>query len=235
MQIIETRNLSKKFGNHLAVSDVTLAIARGESFALLGPNGAGKTTLVRILSTLIKPSSGTAKINGYDIVEDAEEVKRCIGVVSHNLFLYDELTARENLEFYANLYDVDGDIDDLLKKMDLASRADDFVATFSRGMKQRLSIARSMIHKPRVLILDEPITGLDLQSKKVFYEMIKKLYSEGITILLTTHNLEEAEALCKKVAVMDRGRIIKSGEIGEIKAGATLEEAFIKLTGKSYE
>lgn len=226
MQLIEVRNLGKKFGNNVAVNNVSITIARGESFALLGPNGAGKTTLVRILSTLIKPSYGTVKINGYDVVEDAEKVKRCIGVVSHNLFLYDELTARENLEFYAALYEADADIDDLLEKLEIASICDEYVGNLSRGMKQRLSIARAIVHEPEILLLDEPSVGLDVKSRQAFYEMVKELHSGGTTILLTTHLLEEAAQLCRKGAVMHKGSIAAevdlregTGEIERIFAG----------------
>lgn len=227
MQIIEVRNLGKKFGNNVAVNNVSLTIARGESFALLGPNGAGKTTLVRILSTLIKPSYGTAKINGYDVVEDAEKVKRCIGVVSHNLFLYDELTARENLEFYAALYEVDTSIENLLEKLEIASICGEYVGNLSRGMKQRLSIARAIVHEPELLLLDEPSVGLDVKSRQAFYGMVKELHSKGTTILLTTHLLEEAAQLCRKGAVMHKGSI--AAEVDLEKGTSEIERIFAGL------
>lgn len=227
MQIIEVRNLGKKFGNNVAVNNVSLTIARGESFALLGPNGAGKTTLVRILSTLIKPSYGTAKINGYDVVEDAEKVKRCIGVVSHNLFLYDELTAGENLEFYAALYEVDTSIENLLEKLEIASICGEYVGNLSRGMKQRLSIARAIVHEPELLLLDEPSVGLDVKSRQAFYGMVKELHSKGTTILLTTHLLEEAAQLCRKGAVMHKGSI--AAEVDLEKGTSEIERIFAGL------
>lgn len=233
MPIVEIKDLSKKFGKRIALNGVSFSVSAGESFAILGPNGAGKTTLVRVLSTLLKPNSGTVKIAGYDVVEEPEKIKRQIGVVSHNPFLYDDLTAFENLTFYADLYSAGrGNIDALIKKVDLYERKDNLVGEFSRGMKQRLSIARSLLHEPQILILDEPGTGLDIQSKRTFYDTIKGLNKKGTTVLLTTHYLDEAEELCQKAAILDRGTVRASGELEEIKGGAkSLEDAYIELTG----
>ncbi|MFQ5975893.1 MAG: heme ABC exporter ATP-binding protein CcmA [Candidatus Hydrothermarchaeales archaeon] len=230
---IEVLKLQRKFGDFVAIDDVTLSIDKGETLAILGPNGAGKTTLIKILSTLLRPTSGTIRINGHDITEEAEEVKKQIGVVSHNSFLYEELTARENLEFYSRLFGISDNkkIDALLDAVKLHFRADDLVGTFSRGMFQRLSIARSLLHEPEVLLLDEPTTGLDVKSKHTFLEMIKEQNMKGRTIVLTTHHLEEAEELCQKAAIIDRGRVIKTGTIEEIKRKVeSLEEAFLRLT-----
>jgi ABC-2 type transport system ATP-binding protein len=231
--IIEITDLSKKFGRHVALNGVSLSVSSGESFAILGPNGAGKTTLVRTLSTLLKPSSGTVKIAGFDAFEEPERIKREIGVVSHNPFLYDDLTASENLAFYADLYGVGhGRVEALLKKVGLKERAKSNVGEFSRGMKQRLSIARALLHEPKILILDEPGAGLDIQSKRMFYDTIKELNRGGTTVVLTTHYLEEVEELCQKAAVLDRGALKAGGTLDEIKGGAgTLEDAYIKLTG----
>lgn len=235
LPIVEIKDLSKKFGRHVALNGVSLSVSAGESFAILGPNGAGKTTLVRILSTLLKPSSGTVKIAGYDVAREPEKIKQRIGVVSHNPFLYDDLTAFENLAFYADLYGAGrGNIDALIKGVDLYERRDNFVGEFSRGMKQRLSIARSLLHEPQILILDEPGTGLDIQSKRMFYDTIKGLNKKGTTVLLTTHYLDEAEELCQKAAILDRGAVKASGKYEEIKGqgGAeSLEDAYIELTG----
>ncbi len=231
MTIIDIQNLTKRFGNYPAVNNVTMAVEEGDSFALLGPNGAGKTTLVRILGTLIKPNSGTVRIAGYDITEEQEEVKRVIGVVSHNPYLYDELSARENLDFFASAYGVPKEkTESLLERVGLLFRADDLVGTFSRGMKQRLSIARVLLHEPKVLILDEPSTGLDLKGRRIFYEILEELHSEGRTLLLTTHQMEEAERLCKKAAIMHKGTIKASGELSALKGKTSLEEAFLELT-----
>ena len=233
MSIIEIKDLSKKFGRHVALDGISLSVSPGESFAILGPNGAGKTTLVRVLSTLLKPTSGTVKIAGYDVAEEPEKIKRQIGVVSHNPFLYDDLTAFENLAFYADLYGVGQEnIDALIKKVDLYERKDNLVGEFSRGMKQRLSIARSLLHEPQILILDEPGSGLDIQSKRMFYGTIKGLNEKGATVLLTTHYLEEVEELCQKAAILDRGTVRASGTLDEIKGDAkSLEDAYIELTG----
>lgn len=233
MPIIEITDLSKKFGRHVALNRVSLSVESGESFAILGPNGAGKTTLVRTLSTLLKPTSGTVTIAGYDVVGEPEKIKRQIGVVSHNPFLYDDLTAHENLAFYADLYGVGrGGVEALLKKVGLYERKDNLVGEFSRGMKQRLSIARALLHEPQILILDEPGAGLDIQSKRMFYDTIKELNQRGATVVLTTHYLGEVEELCQKASVLDRGTLKASGTLDEIKGDArTLEDAYIKLTG----
>jgi len=233
--MIEILKLQRKFGDFVAIEGLNLSIDKGESLAILGPNGAGKTTLIKMISTLLKPTSGTVRINGHDIIEESEKVKTQIGVVSHNSFLYEELTARENLEFYSRLYRISDNkkIDYLLNAVKLSFRADDLVGTFSRGMLQRLSIARSLLHDPLVLLLDEPTTGLDVKSKHTFFKMIKEQKKAGKTIVLTTHHLEEAEELCQKVAIMDRGRIIRSGAIEEITRDVeSLEEAFMRLTGR---
>jgi heme ABC exporter ATP-binding subunit CcmA len=235
LPIIEIIDLSKKFGKHVALNGVTLSVDSGESFAILGPNGAGKTTLVRTLSTLLNPTSGTVKIAGHDASEEPEKIKRQIGVVSHNPFLYDELTAHENLAFYADLYGVGRDnIEALIEKVGLHERKDSLVGEFSRGMKQRLSIARALLHEPKILILDEPGAGLDIQSKRTFYGTIKELNKKGTTILLTTHYLEEVEELCGKAAILEQGEVKASGTLEEITGGTrSLEEAYIELTGEA--
>ncbi len=233
MPVIEIKDLSRKFGGHVALNEVNLSVSAGDSFAILGPNGAGKTTLVRILSTLLRPSSGTVEIAGFDIVEEPGEIKKQIGVVSHNPFLYDDLTAYENMAFYADLYGVKvSAIDALIKKVGLRERKDDFVGEFSRGMKQKLSIARALLHEPKILILDEATAGLDIQSKRVFYDTIKGLNEKGTTVLLTTHYLDEVEELCQKAAVLYGGSVKAAGDLDEIKGRAkSLEDAYIELTG----
>lgn len=227
MRVIETEDLSKRFGGNIAVRDVSLSVKDGEAFALLGPNGAGKTTMIRILSTLLKPSSGKARIMGYDVSSDPEEVKKRIGVVSHNPCLYGKLTPRENLLFYAGLYDVSLDVDALLDKMGLLAMADEYVENLSRGMKQRLAIAKAIIHNPPVLLLDEPSAGLDVESRKSFHGMMKNLNSQGVTLLLTTHFLEEAALLCSRGAVMNRGSIV--AEVSFDDGTREAEEVFSKL------
>lgn len=227
MHVIETEDLTKRFGGNIAVKDVNLSVSQGEAFALLGPNGAGKTTLIRILSTLIRPSSGKARIMGFDVSSEAEDVKRRIGVVSHNPCLYEKLTPRENLAFYAGLYDVSLDVDAILRRMGLLEVAETYVENLSRGMKQRLAIARAIIHDPPVLLLDEPSVGLDVESRKSFHEMIRDLSSRGATVLLTTHFLEEAALLCVRGAIMNRGRIV--AEVSFDDGTEEAEEIFSKL------
>ena len=207
---------------------------KGEAFALLGPNGAGKTTLIRIVATLLRQDSGEVRVLGYDVREEPQEVRRRIGVVSHNPFLYEELTARENLEFYARAYGVaESRVDEMLKMVNLLEREDDLVSTFSRGMKQRLSIARALLHSPEVLLLDEPTTGLDLKGRRDFYNLLGELLAEGTTLLMTTHHLDEAERLCTRGAVLLSGRVVAMGELSELKASVeSLEEAYLRITGE---
>jgi heme ABC exporter ATP-binding subunit CcmA len=227
--MIHAENLTKRFNRLVALNEVSLSIEKGESFALLGPNGAGKTTLVRILSTLLRPTSGRVAIDGVDIMEEPEEAKKRIGVVSHNPFLYDELSARENLEFFASLYDSQPDISALLQDVNLEKRDRDLVGTYSRGMKQRLSIARAILHDPQVLILDEPTSGLDVSSRNSFYGLIDSLKGKGKTILLTTHYLEEATQLCSRGVVLNKGSVVSELDLKRSKE--ELEKIFSEMEG----
>jgi|Deesub1362B_J571_1020462.scaffolds.fasta_scaffold05440_5 heme ABC exporter ATP-binding subunit CcmA len=234
MHAIELRDVKKRFGALQVLRGVTLSIEKGEAFALLGPNGAGKTTLIRIVATLLRQDEGEVRVAGYDIREEAREVRRRIGVVSHNPFLYEELTARENLEFYARAYGVaQSRVDEMLERVNLAEREDDLVATFSRGMKQRLSIARALLHSPEVLLLDEPTTGLDLKGRQDFYTLLEELLGEGATLLMTTHHMDEAERLCSRGAVLHSGRVVAQGALDELKESVeSLEEAYLRITGE---
>lgn len=234
MPAVELRGVRKRFDALEVLRGIDLSVAKGEAFALLGPNGAGKTTLIRIIATLLRQDSGEVRVAGYDVREDAREVKRRIGVVSHNPFLYDELTARENLEFYARAYGVEvARAEEMLERINLAEREDDLVATFSRGMKQRLSIARALLHSPEVLLLDEPTTGLDLRSRQNFYALLEELRSSGVTLLLTTHHLDEAERLCSRGAVLHYGKVVAEGALSELKRSMeSLEEAYLRITGE---
>jgi len=213
MNIVETFKLTKKFNGLVAVNNVSLKIKEGEIFGLLGPNGAGKTTLISMLCTLLRPTSGTAKVNGFDIVKQQNEVRKSIGIVFQESSLDNRLTGRENLKMHAGLYGVPKNerkrrIDEVLKLVGLYERANELVKNYSGGMKRRLEIARGLIHYPKVLFLDEPTLGLDPQTREHIWEYIKKLAErERITILLTTHYMEEADALCDRVAIMDHGEI----------------------------
>lgn len=211
--IIQTENLLKNFGSLVAVDSVNIDVGAGEIFGFLGPNGAGKTTTINMLCTLLKPTAGTALVNGFDIVENKNEVRESIGLVFQDPSLDDRLTARENLEFHAVVYHVPrsvrpGRMKEVLEMVTLQDRADDRVETFSGGMKRRLEIARGLMHYPKVLFLDEPTIGLDPQTRNYIWEYIEDLKKrEGITIFLTTHYMEEAEH-CDRIAIIDLGKII---------------------------
>lgn len=213
MWIIETSNLCKQFGDFVAVSDVSFRVKDGEIFGFLGPNGAGKTTTINILCTLLTPTSGRAKVAGYDVAKNPNEVRECIGVIPQEIVLENALTARENLEFYARLYHIpkkeSGEsIVKLLKLVDLSEWTDSVVETFSGGMKRRLEIAKALLHSPKVIFMDEPTLGLDPQTRRHIWEYIKTLNSEkNVTIFITTHYLEEADFLCNRVAIIDKGKI----------------------------
>ncbi len=204
---IETRALTRKFGNTVAVRDLSLRVRRGEVFALLGPNGAGKTTTVRMLSCLIRPSAGTALVAGNDIIQDALKIREVVGLLPENPGLYPELSAYYTLDFYAKLYGVPASerkrrIRDLLELLGIWERRNEPVGRFSRGMQQKVAIARALVHDPEVLFLDEPTASLAPESAKVVREFIRKLRRKGRTILLCTHNLHEAEQLCDRVAIL---------------------------------
>ncbi|MEM4625408.1 MAG: ATP-binding cassette domain-containing protein [Candidatus Pacearchaeota archaeon] len=213
MPILETFNLTKIFNGLIAVNNVTISIEEGEIFGLLGPNGAGKTTLISMLCTLLRPSSGTARVNGFDIIKQQSNVRKSIGIVFQEPSLDNRLSARENLEIHAGLYKVPKSerknrIEEVLELVGLTERAEDLVKTYSGGMKRRLEIARALIHYPRILFLDEPTLGLDPQTREHVWKYIKLLAKrENITIFLTTHYMEEADALCNRVAIMDYGEI----------------------------
>jgi len=222
MPAIEVRNLLKKFGSIVAVNGISLEIEYGEIFALLGPNGAGKTTTISILATLLKPTSGEAKINGYDVVKEAAKVRQSIGIVFQDPSLDDRLTARENLDIHGRLYHMSREerqrrIEEVLEMVELLDRADSIVKTFSGGMRRRLEIARGLMHKPKVLFLDEPTLGLDPQTRRHIWEYVEKLRDEGVTVLLTTHYMEEADYLADRIAIIDAGKIVAEGSPSELK------------------
>ncbi len=225
---IVLENVVKSFGRIRALDGVSLRIDRGEKVAILGPNGAGKTTLVRIISGQTRATSGRVEVMGKNPSVFSRELKRNIGFVSHNPMLYDELTAYENLKFYAKLYDADEErIPELLKKVKLYERRHSRVKTFSRGMKQRLAIARALIHDPRILVLDEPTSGLDVEGR---FELLSYLRAfEDRTIILTTHNLWEAEKLCDRAVILMKGKIVKECSTKEV------EKAYLELCGLEFD
>ena len=224
--IIRVEHLSKVFQTKAktvrAVDDITLEVERGEIFGLLGPNGAGKSTLIRILTTLLLPSSGTAYVDKYEITKEPEKIRGIIGVCPQNSTLYVELTAYDNLEFYGKLVNVDDSILDariweLLETIGLSDRAHSRVGTFSGGMKRKLEIVRAFIHKPLILFLDEPTIGLDPESRREVWQQIARLNAENTTIILTTHYMDEAEKLCYHIAFVDKGRLITLDTMENLK------------------
>ncbi len=211
--IVETKDLYKKYNDQVAVQGVSFAIRQGEIFGFLGPNGAGKTTTISMLSTLLSPTSGAATISGFEVVRQAGEVKKRIGLVPQDLALYPTLSAHDNLLFFGRVYGLSGKalnmrVDWALELVGLADRGKDAVQTFSGGMKRRINIAAGLLHQPEILFLDEPTVGVDPQSRNYIFENVQRLNREGLTILYTTHYMEEAERLCHRVAIMDQGRIV---------------------------
>lgn len=220
--MIETLDLTKKFDGRKAVDRLNLIIKKGELFGLLGPNGAGKSTTVSMLSTVLEPTQGTAIIGGRDIRKHPKEVRKLIGVVPQEGSVYDDLTAMENLIYFGKLHEVDGEklrkrAEKLLELVQLKNRTKERVKTYSSGMKHRLNLAVGLVHEPQILFLDEPTTGLDPAARLVVWEFIKRLQDQGITVLLTTHYMDEADYLCDRVAFMDRGKIIALGTPTELK------------------
>lgn len=223
MVAIKVENLTKNFNGFVAVDNVSFSIKSGEIFGLLGPNGAGKTTIISMLSTLLRPTSGSALVNGFEILNNESGVRRSIGIVFQDQSLDEELTAYENMDFHGRLYRIPKNVRqeriiELLKLVELEEKKDNIVKTFSGGMRRRLEIARGLLHEPKVLFLDEPTLGLDPQTRNHLWEYIEKLNKEkGITIILTTHYMDEADRLCDRVAIMDKGKIIASNTPEKLK------------------
>jgi ABC-2 type transport system ATP-binding protein len=241
--IIEIKNLSKTYkgSSEPAVVSASLDIFPGEIFGLLGPNGAGKTTTISILCGLFPPTEGTVFIDGLSIASDLKRIKQLIGVVPQDLAIYPTLTARENLTFYGNMYGLRGKelrerIDGFLKEFGLDKFASRLTGRFSGGMKRRVNLIAGLLHKPKIIFLDEPTVGIDVQSRIMILNYLKDLNKSGTTIIYTSHYMEEAEHLCTRVAIMDQGKIICKGKPAELLAAnpelKNLENVFIHLTGK---
>ena len=216
LHAIETHQLTKTYGSLKAVDSLDITVEPGEIFGFLGPNGAGKTTAISMLCTILKPTSGTATVNGFDIVHEANKVRKSIGIVFQDPSIDDRLTGRENLFMHANLYGVPASeqkerINRILKLVELEDRADDLLRTYSGGMRRRLEIGRGLIHYPKVLFLDEPTVGLDPQTRDHIWKYIKELKeTHDITVVLTTHYMDEADRLSDRIAIMDHGKIVDS-------------------------
>jgi len=240
--MIHVKNLIKKFGDFAAVDDISFDVKDGEIFAFLGPNGAGKSTTIKILTTLLHPTSGEVTVNGHDPVHKPDETRRSFGIVFQDPSTDDELTAWENMELHGVLYDVPNDvrkarIEELLKLVELYDRKDSLVKEFSGGMKRRLEIARGFLHHPKIIFLDEPTLGLDPQTRNHMWTYLRDLNkSEGTTIFFTTHYMEEADRAAQRIAVIDHGKIVASGTSAELQkqtSTSSLEDAFLALTCKS--
>jgi ABC-2 type transport system ATP-binding protein len=241
VDIIEVTNLTKKFGEITAVDDITFSVAEGEIFAFLGPNGAGKSTTIKMLTTLLHPTSGKIVVNGHDPTRHPDDVRKSFGIVFQDGSLDSELTARENLDFHGVLYGVPSAdrrerIEALLRFVDLHDRRDSLVKTFSGGMMRRLEIARGLLHTPKLIFLDEPTLGLDPQTRNQMWAYLQDLNKrEKTTVFFTTHYMEEADRVAQRIAVIDHGKIVASGTSAALKqqtGTTTLEDAFLKLTGR---
>jgi len=240
--IIRVQHLVRTFGNVTAVNDVSFDVRKGETFAFLGPNGAGKTTTIKMLTTVLRPTSGTLELDGMNPVTQSTEVRKRFGVVFQDPSLDSELTAWENVEIHGVLYHVPREVrrergETLLKLFELWDRRNDLVKTFSGGMRRRLEIARGLLHTPKVLFLDEPTQGLDPQSRNQMWTIVKSLNAtESVTVFLTTHYMDEADRVADRIAVIDHGRIVATGSSAELKQQTgtdSLEAAFLKLTGET--
>lgn len=245
--ILTTRELTKKYGSKTVVSNVSFTVKKGEIFGILGPNGAGKTTTLEMIETLRDIDEGTASIDGIDVAKKPKEVRKVIGVQMQTSAFYDKVTLKEQLNLLATIYGVKADPEKLLRDVDLEERSGEYPEKLSGGQKQRFSIATALVNDPKVLFLDEPTTGLDPQARRNLWDLIKTINARGVTIILTTHYMEEAQMLCDRVAIMDSGKIIaldtpdrlieellstgfkKKKEVQQ----ADLEDVFINLTGKA--
>lgn len=238
--MIRVQHLVKRFGEFAAVDNISFDVARGEIFAFLGPNGAGKTTTIKMLTTLLAPTSGTLEIDGLNPTEHQHEVRKRFGIVFQDPSLDQDLTAWENMDLHGVLYHVPRKVrrersETLLKLFELWERKDSPVKQFSGGMKRRLEIARGFLHTPKILFLDEPTLGLDPQSRNQLWTHVKNLnQTEGVTVFLTTHYMDEADRVAQRIAVIDHGRIVATGSPAELKTQTgkeSLEDAFLALTG----
>lgn len=241
--MINVSNLKKSFGSIDALKGISFNIPQGECYGLLGPNGAGKTTTISILSTIIEPNEGGVNIAGYDLKKNPLECKKNIGVVTQEIALYDELSAYDNLLFWGGMYKVPKQelisrIDETLNLLGLTDRKNDKVKAYSGGMKRRVNIASALLHQPKIIFMDEPTVGIDPQSRNLIFEVVEKLHKEGMTIIYTTHYMEEAERLCDRIGIIDNGEIIAQGTLNELKTSGSMKESVVisytNLTNELY-
>lgn len=239
--MVVVKGLTKKFKDLKAVNGISFEAREGEVLGLLGENGAGKTTTLRLLSTMLKPTGGTAEINGHDLIEDPDGVRGEIGILfGGEVGLYDRLTARENIKYFAELNnmkkdEIDGRIDELSRMLEMGEYIDKRVAKFSRGMKQKVAIARAIVHNPNVMLFDEPTTGLDVASSRIVHDFIESCKKEGKVIIFSSHTMSEVEKLCDRVIIMHKGAVVAEGTIKELEnhfGNDDLEEVFMGLVGE---
>ena len=233
--MIEIHDLTKRYGDFTAVDNLSLSAARGQIFGFLGPNGAGKTTTIRIIAGLSLPTSGTVTVDGIDVLTDAVRAKAIMGYVPDRPYLYEKLTGRELLHFIADLYRkpwtaCEPHAVELLRWFGLGDWIDARIENLSHGMKQKLVIVSSLVHDPAVLVIDEPMVGLDALAQRQVKQLFRRLADEGKTVFLTTHTLSVAEAVCDRIAIINRGRIVASGTTAELKQNSALEDVFLELT-----
>ncbi len=240
--VIEARNVVKNFGKIKAVDDISFEVRAGEIFAFLGPNGAGKSTTISMLTTMLRPTSGTLLLNHHDVTKEQDSARKSFGIVFQDPALEEELSAYENMQVHAVLYGIPKNeqaprIEELLKLVDLWERRDSMVKTYSGGMRRRLEIARGLLHHPKILFLDEPTLGLDTQTRNLLWEYVQKLRdNEGMTIFFTTHYLDEAEEVADRIAIIDHGKIVATGtsrQLAKQTGTRTLEDAYLELTGRT--
>jgi ABC-2 type transport system ATP-binding protein len=243
--LVETRHLVKRYGDKIAVNDISFDVYQGEVFGFLGPNGAGKTTTIKVIVGLLQPTSGTVKVAGYDVQTQSMLAKASSGYVPDTPNLYAKLSGRELLRFVGDLYNMDRSqvehrIDELLRMFDLTAAADDTVDSYSHGMQQKTSLAAALMHDPKVLILDEPTVGLDPKSARLIKDILRQLADRGAAVMLSTHILEIAERMCDRIGIINKGQLIAVGTMDELrtldKTGQTsLEDIFLDLTGGAEE
>ena len=242
--MIDVSNIRKTFDTIDALRGISFNIPQGECYGLLGPNGAGKTTTISIMSTIVEPSEGAVRIAGYDLKKNPLECKKNIGVVTQEIALYNELSAYDNLLFWGGFYNVPRPelkvrIDEIVNLLGLADRKNGKVKTYSGGMKRRVNIASALLHRPEILFMDEPTAGIDPQSRNLIFEVVEKLHKEGMTIVYTTHYMEEAERLCNRVGIIDNGEIIAQGTLDELRTSGSMKESVVisytNLTDERYK
>jgi ABC-2 type transport system ATP-binding protein len=225
-------HLSKSYQNSKAVADLSLSLKEGELYGLLGPNGAGKTSTINILSSLLKPDSGEVFYQGKSLSANLSECKKMMGLVPQEIALYEDLTAIENLKFWGKLYGIKGKplqlkIEELLELMGLSDRKKHKIKTYSGGMKRRINIAAALLHDPKIVFMDEPTVGIDPQSRNLIFEVIEELHSRGLTMIYTTHYMEEAERLCDRIGIIDEGKIIAEGSLEQLKKASKIKEEIL--------